>query len=118
MEKILCVGFQKTGTSSIGSALRKLGYECAGWTNQTASLYKRGHINALLDMAEDFDAFEDLPWYLIYEDMQRKFPDLKLILTHRKNYDSWYNSLLNHVETRRLTPFSFLEELAFPFCRE
>ncbi len=109
MSKIVCVGLQKTGTTSFRAAMEELGYTCTKWSRQVASIYKRGHIDALLDMANDFDAFQDGPWYLLHREMQEKFPDLKLVLTRRRSMDAWYASLIKHVDRKRLGKFSLVE---------
>lgn len=111
MSKIIGVGMHKTGTTSLGKALKILGYSWSGWREESASLFKRGHQGALIDMVEDFDCFEDSPWYLMYEDIWKRYPDVKLILTKRKSLDDWYDSLVKHLGRRGESKFSFLEIL-------
>lgn len=97
----------KTGTTTLGAALRILGFVWTGWQIETASLYKRGHQDALLDMMEDFDCFEDAPWFLMYQEACIKYPDSKLILTHRSDMEIWYNSLTKHIDRIPPDAFSF-----------
>lgn len=111
MSKVIGVGFHKTGTTSLGTAFRALGLRSTGWLRESASLYKRGHAEALLDIAEDFDGFEDIPWFLLYPKLVERFPGSKLVLTKRKNMDVWFNSLVKHVGRREPHPFMVIELL-------
>lgn len=109
MSKVVGLGMHKTGTTSLGKALRMLGYTWSGWKCETASIYKRGHINALLDMMEDFDCFEDTPWYLMYSDIYHRYPDVKFVLTLRSDMNEWFDSLCKHAKRRGASKFSFLD---------
>jgi hypothetical protein len=111
MGKIVGVGMHKTGTTSLGAALRLLGYRMLGWNNVSASLYKRGHSDALIDVMNDFDGFEDAPWYLLYEKAYERFPDVKFVLTTRSDMDAWYNSLVKHLERSPPGQFSFIDTI-------
>lgn len=111
MSKVIGVGFHKTGTTSLGTAFRALGLRSTGWLRESASLYKRGHSEALLDIAVDFDGFEDIPWFLLYPKLVERFPGSKLVLTKRKNMDVWFNSLVKHVGRREPHPFMVIELL-------
>lgn len=111
MTKVIGAGFHKTGTTSLGIAFKMLGLRSTGWLRESASLYKRGHAEALLDMAGDFDAFEDIPWFLLYPQLVDRFPGSKMVLTRRKDMDAWYNSLLKHVGRRDPHPFMVIELL-------
>lgn len=107
MTKIIGVGMHKTGTTTLGDALRMLGFARTGWQPETASLYKRGHKAALLDMMEDFDVFEDAPWFLMYKDACDRYPDCRLILTHRRDMEAWFASLTKHIDRIAPDAYSF-----------
>lgn len=111
MTKVIGAGFHKTGTTSLGIAFKMLGMRSTGWLRESASLYKRGQNDALLAMAEDFDAFEDIPWFLLYPQLVERFPGSKMVLTHRKDMDVWFGSLLKHVARREPHPFMVIELL-------
>ena len=61
--KVFCLGFQKTGTSSLGLALEKLGYKVAGYY-QFRDFAHKGNLSwkdlreRALATAQDFDAEE------------------------------------------------------------
>lgn len=101
--KVFGIGFPKTGTSSLGKALKVLGYRLQKGINinrpgrpyieppitplkllQTASPYTYEH-----------SAFEDFPWMALYREMDRDWPGSKFILTVR-DADSWLRSVKSH----------------------
>tara|TARA_R110001592_G_scaffold99803_1_gene284013 strand:- start:33 stop:665 length:633 start_codon:yes stop_codon:yes gene_type:complete len=94
-QKVFGLGFHKTGTSSLASALYKLGYQVCGQQNVLAEEFITGNIDGFISLAKKYDAFEDDPWYLLYKEMDIEFPGSKFILTDR-DVDDWYKSCLNH----------------------
>ncbi len=94
-QKVFGLGFHKTGTSTLAAALYKLGYRVCGQQNHLASELTQGNMDAFIDIAKKFDAFEDDPWHLLYSQMDKAFPNSKFILTQR-DADAWYKSCLNH----------------------
>lgn len=95
--KVFCVGFQKTGTSSMRDALHHLGYEVAGVYGRDKSLeqLRETYVRQGLEIAKDYDAVEDMPWPLIFRELDRAFPGSKFILT-RRDTDRWYRSIASH----------------------
>lgn len=89
--KVFCIGFQKTGTTSIGQALEILGYRVTGgnWTRDP-DVSKVARERAMKTVPE-FDAFQDNPWPLLYKEMDRAFPGSKFILTVRQP-EQWIKS--------------------------
>ncbi|MCB9173565.1 MAG: hypothetical protein H6587_12690 [Flavobacteriales bacterium] len=94
-QKVFGLGFHKTGTSSLASALHALGHNVCGQQNALHKDLINGNINIFTTLAKNYDAFEDDPWYLLYKELDEAFPNSKFILTDR-DVDSWYNSCLNH----------------------
>lgn len=95
--KIFCLGFQKTGTTSLYAALTTLGYRvtgsvCVDW--ELEKLQAEG-LQHCIDVMTDFDAAEDMPWPLFYRELDEAFPGSKFILTVRES-ESWFSSLDNH----------------------
>jgi hypothetical protein len=106
MTKIFCIGFQKTGTSSLNKALRFLGYRLCS-TEDRQRLWKRvviGDFENLIDeVIEKYDAFEDNPFFWpnisknkvpMYEYLYLRYPDSQFILTKRKNRQVWLKSFI------------------------
>ena len=83
-KKVLGVGMQRTGTSSMARALRILGYESAHFP---VELWEKDTPPVLFD----HDAFFDNPIPLLYRELDRRCPGSKFILTVRDE-DSWLES--------------------------
>lgn len=97
-EKILGVGFHKTGTTSLGHALKMLGYACQGWNDEMSMHFHEDCIDILLERTDACDAFEDFPWPLIFKDFHQRHPEVKFILTKRASMDVWFDSLVRHCD--------------------
>lgn len=94
--KIIGVGFQKTGTSTLREALEIMGYRVKDTTPRALIPILRGNEKKLMRMLNNFDAMEDTPWYRIYKDLDRMYPGSKFILTKRDT-ESWYKSVSLHI---------------------
>lgn len=99
MEKIFCIGFQKTATSSIAAAVEILGFNVAPelWERIESGDYDppltREKLVAMAhDQIPQYDAFADNPWPLLWRELDRSYPDAKFILIVRDEQD-WYRSL-------------------------
>jgi hypothetical protein len=99
--KVFCIGFQKTGTSSMRDALKSIGYRVAGHygTDLPLEELRTRYVAMGLAMAKDYDAVQDMPWALIYRELDAAFPGAKFIYTMR-DADNWINSMVKHFETR------------------
>ncbi len=91
-EKVFCIGFQKTGTTSIGRALEILGYRVCGPVGVTDPRFGRRALEYAVSRLPDYDAFQDNPWPLLYKELDRLCPGSKFILTVRKPR-SWIRSM-------------------------
>jgi hypothetical protein len=89
--KIFCIGFHKTGTTSLEVALKKLGYRVRGsFGTKDPDIANKVHEMAYA-MVADYDAFEDNPWPVLYRELDERFPGSKFILTRRPS-DAWIRS--------------------------
>ena len=95
--KVFCIGFQKTGTSSLRDALRLLGYDVAGvfGREQTLAELRATFVQRGLELARKHDAVEDMPWPLMFRELDQAFPGSKFVLTTRDT-DRWYRSIAGH----------------------
>jgi hypothetical protein len=100
-QKLLCVGLNKTGTTSIGDALEILGYRRLGWKPAISGVltvrWHEGNLKPFMPHLMNNDAFEDLPWCLVYEAVDRMFPNSKFILTTRRDEQTWLRSMQRHL---------------------
>lgn len=95
--KIIVVGAQRTGTTSLGEALLELGYSVLGTPakDEVAQSLLEGDNTIALAEAAKYDALQDLPWVFLYQDLDKAFPGSKFILLKRKE-ESWIKSMLTH----------------------
>lgn len=89
--KVFCIGFHKTGTTSLELALRKLGYRVTGsFGTKDPDIASKVHELAYA-MVDKFDAFEDNPWPILYRELDARFPGSKFVLTRRPT-ENWIRS--------------------------
>jgi hypothetical protein len=94
-QKVFCVGFQKTGTTSLQYALSLLGYRVAGiFSVKDLNDFDQARAHAL-DLMQGFDAAGDNPWSVLFRDLDVAFPGSKFILTTR-DPNRWYESACEH----------------------
>jgi len=94
--KVFGIGLNKTGTKTLGVCFNELGYLHKSVDKQAFELYKKGDLNGLFNIIDDYESFEDWPWPLIYKEIDKRFPDSKFILTLRHDAETWYKSLCRH----------------------
>jgi hypothetical protein len=99
-QKVFCIGFNKTGTTSIGAALAGLGFDLAEQTPGERLLedWGRRDFTALLRFCEQHDAFQDVPFSLpsTFEALDAAFPGSKFILSERNSAETWFRSMTQY----------------------
>lgn len=99
--KVFGVGFIKTGTSTLGSALQMLGYNhrhgCSPIGNELLLPYLRGQKDPIRDFVDQHDSFDDFPFCApgMPKLLDQMYPKSKFILTIREA-ESWYSSMLRY----------------------
>lgn len=94
--KVFGIGFQKTGTTSLGTIFDKLGYDTLSY-HQFRHLAGRetldwSEVEALaLELAQGADAAKDTPWPLLYRELDAAFPGSRFIHVTRDT-GAWLNS--------------------------
>jgi hypothetical protein len=96
--KIVGIGLPKTGTTSLGYCFRRFGFKHQTYDMDLALKVKRNQIDDVLHVAEQHEAFEDWPWFLLYKEFDLRFPNSKFILTLRKDTATYVRSLQGHHE--------------------
>ena len=97
--KVFGIGFHKTGTSSLGVALELLGYHVCGMFGINAKDIERIIYEESFKLVDQYDAFQDNPWPLIYQELDQRYPNSKFILTVRPPED-WIRSTVKHYGIR------------------
>jgi hypothetical protein len=105
--KVFGIGAARTGTSSLGQALVRLGFRHTSWDPDLWERYERGDLEPVFGVADRFETFEDGPWNapVLYRALDRRFPGSKFVLTVREPH-SWLASHERHfsAEGARLIP--------------
>lgn len=113
--KVFCVGFQKTGTSSLGAALRILGYRVhkgfrfniPGKVQIPEPVTQQKLAEIALPVAEKYTAFEDNPWCFLFRELDAAYPGSQFILTRRAP-EAWADSMLRHFQDLNNPTFRYI----------
>ena len=98
MRKIFGIGFHKTGTTSLASALQLLGYRVTGPNNVSDPDIGETYVELTRSLSAEYDAFQDNPWPLVYREMDELWPDALFVLTVRDSA-AWIGSQTGHFGT-------------------
>ena len=97
VQKIFCIGRNKTGTTSLARALHGLGYRIGNqWRGESLlEDWARRDFRRIIALCRTADAFQDVPFSLDYtfQAADRVFPGSRFILTVCDSADQWYASL-------------------------
>lgn len=121
-EKVFCLGFQKSGTTSLGRALEALGYRVQGYYH-FRDLAKKKDLTwediwlRATELFDECDAFKDTPWFALYERLDREFPDAKFILVKRSS-DEWIKSAVGDFKSYPNEIHRLIYGSAFPLGNE
>ena len=89
--KVFCIGFHKTGTTTLKVALKKLGYRVTGsFGTKDPDIANKVHEMAFA-MIDQYDAFQDNPWPMLYKELDARFAGSRFILTRRPT-EAWIRS--------------------------
>lgn len=122
--KVFCIGYNKTGTTTIGKSLEMLGYRNSSFNKKVfREYYKTGQIDKVLDYTARFDSVDDLPWLRIdmIPILDKKFPHSKFIYLTRdeeswkKSLAKWWYNLTNKHHDVEKELLSFRAHRAFVF---
>lgn len=97
-QKIFGIGFHKTGTKSLAAALSGFGYRVhgPGLVKDTHACASMANLQqAAWPLIDQFDAFQDNPWPVLWRELVAAFPDARFILTLRDE-DAWFGSALRY----------------------
>lgn len=94
--KIFCIGANKTGTTSIGALLEKIGYSLAPQipVERLLDEWALRDFKKIVRFCGKYDAFQDVPFCLdfTFQAMDAAFPNSKFILTVRNSPEEWFDS--------------------------
>ena len=113
--KLFCIGYNKTGTTTLERVLKTYGYKLPIQREQELRLTKtvfETDYTELLRFCDQYDAFQDMPFSqgLTFIVADALFPNSKFILSER-DADSWFASISNsHKKLFNLERFDDLTE--------
>jgi len=94
--KVFGIGFQKTGTTSLESALVALDYKVYGGDKNLMKFNKPEALKKYIEETlTQWDAVQDMPWPLFYKELYELYPNAKFILTKRDT-QAWIKSVVRH----------------------
>ena len=120
--KTFCIGYNKSGTTSLSELFRKEVYKIAPQRPFECLLdeYISGDtkhiVNVIKDEYNDCDFFQDVPFSLpkMFVNLDTSFPDAKFILTYRDSAEKWYES---YIRFMKLIQGSIDEPYNFSYVR-
>ncbi len=97
--KVFGIGLNKTGTTTLKLALRKLGFDHSRRQTTLARAWMKREFAPIFAEADKHDSFEDWPWPLMYRELWQHYgPSARYILTRRQSPEVWVESLKKHAE--------------------
>jgi hypothetical protein len=95
--KVFGIGLNKTGTTTLGRCLSRLGFSHESCRHDLLDCYRAGDLDSIFKNIDQFDAFEDWPYPLMYRELFDRFGDrARYVLTTRSSPERWLNSLKSH----------------------
>ncbi len=101
--KIFCISYQRTGTTSTGQFFKDHGYKVATYGvskhNAWTQSWLKGDYEKIFKSLhfKNHQVFEDDPWWCtdFYKVLFHRFPKAKFVLLER-DADKWFNSMVSH----------------------
>ena len=97
-DKVFCIGFGKTGTTSLEKLLIDMGFSIGSQDagEMLINDYHEKKYENIINYFYSAEAFQDIPSSLpeIYKLAYKEFPNSKFIHTERSSSEEWYNSLI------------------------
>jgi|OM-RGC.v1.024918694 hypothetical protein len=116
--KIFCIGFNKTGTTSLHRALFREGFKLGDQptAEKLLNAYVAGHYEPIEAYCKTARAFQDIPFSLprMYQPLYRAYPDAKFILSIRDSGEQWFASQIRAAASRlgKVPTLADLKEVA------
>jgi len=117
--KVFCIGFNKTGTTTIKRCFSALGISPIAPTDDKSvghlgrSIFDSQDYEPALQAAKEYQGFEDRPWNIweMYRHLDERFPTARFILTTRSS-EKWWNSVERWISiTKPWMAIRYLEHL-------
>ena len=106
--KVFGIGMPKTGTKTLGDCLRQLGFKHRSFDMRLAAQARKNELTEVLAEAAKYESFEDWPWFLVFRELDQRFPTSRFILTLRRDTDAYIESLKKHHERQGIARKDFV----------
>ena len=94
MNKVFGIGWAKTGTTTLGECFKILGFNHQSQRLDLVKDVRQRNLNRIVALAKEKDTFEDWPWIILYQELDKAFPGSRFILTTREP-EKWIRSYQN-----------------------
>ena len=96
--KFFCIGLNKTGTTSLESAFKDLGFlvDDQNKAHRLMYNYEKREFSEIVKYCKVSEVFQDAPFSMKYTYMflEQAYPKAKFILSIRDSAEQWYESLI------------------------
>ena len=96
-QKVFCIGFNKTGTTTIEYTFKQHGYIINDQSKASKFItnWSSRDFKSITNYCKDYEAFQDFPFSFpfTYIALDLAFPNSKFILTVRDSPEVWYSSI-------------------------
>jgi len=105
--KVFCIGLGRTGTTTFGDCMVRLGFRHLGRTSRNNRARAQLDFLATIDYAafarliRSFDSVDDYPIPLLYPRLRETWPDARFVLTTRVSTEAWVESVINEFNRKR-----------------
>lgn len=121
--KIFCIGFNKTGTTSLGEYFRLCGLTSCHWPSvvdgidyeaRCAPIWNQPDkvLDQLAPVLDAYQVHSDVPWPGLVAQLAARYPDALFVLSTRAP-EAWWSSLEAHwslgVRQHRLSPYERIQ---------
>ena len=110
-QKVFCIGFHRTGTTTFQTALEELGYRVVGMRDREWDAYVADDRATVRTTIEAFDGFRDMPWPLMYRWLAEEYSEAKFILSYR-DPEPWIASCVGNYKDRAHKMFPVIYDVA------
>src|SRR5690554_614367 len=90
--KVFIISLHKTGTTSLSRFFEKMGYMVTGPDTHLFKPMLQGNYEEIDVFLNQYEVFQDDPWYMIYPYLFQKFPNATFIYLEREE-NSWIQSV-------------------------
>jgi hypothetical protein len=119
-QNIICIGLNKTGTTSFANSLEKLGFNLSpeGLNFMTCVQdVPYGDLNSTFSILENerYNLYEDMPYSypFLYEKLYERRPNDIFVLTVRKDVETWIKSVIKFYPLLQQKSEKFWEDKSF-----